>query len=323
MPKGLAFQRKHRRIGYKLKYFYYLLKKRDIIEKKTCYGKLNPDKTYFIVKPDYQDCVEGLLSLVYRQVLYINYALSQGFIPFVDWKRYKTQYSDGNNAWEYFFKQPSNVTEEEVYSSKNVYLSGWTFKDINQKGYFSSNVFFDDSLLGECNSLFKKCLSFSDEVNRIVELEEQNLNVIECVGVYVRGTDYVRLKPSGEYIQPTPEQVIEILDVFLAENKVKSIFLVTEDGDIFDKFKEKYCDSLKIVSFDSFIRGYTGQQVLSKSNILKADKKQRGQEYLVKMILLSKCRYFVGSITQGSKFSYILNGGKYEDKYIFDLGLYR
>ena len=40
------------------------------------------------------------------------------------------------------------------------------------------------------------------------------------------------------------------------------------------------------------------------------------------MILLSKCNYLITSITQGSKFSYILNGGKYMDKYVFDLGLY-
>ena len=62
--------------------------------------------------------------------------------------------------------------------------------------------------------------------------------------------------------------------------------------------------------------------MLSKSNVLDDDKKQRGQKYLVKMILLSRCKYLISSITQGSKFSYSLNGGKYKDEYIFDLGLY-
>ena len=62
--------------------------------------------------------------------------------------------------------------------------------------------------------------------------------------------------------------------------------------------------------------------MLSKSNILEDNKKLRGQNYLVKMILLSKCKYLISSITQGSKFSYALNGGKYKDEYIFNLGLY-
>lgn len=30
----------------------------------------------------------------------------------------------------------------------------------------------------------------------------------------------------------------------------------------------------------------------------------------------------ITSITQGSKFSYVLNNGKYKDEYVFDLGLY-
>ena len=44
--------------------------------------------------------------------------------------------------------------------------------------------------------------------------------------------------------------------------------------------------------------------------------------YLAKMILLAKCKYFVGSMSQGSKFSYILINGNYLDEYVFDLGLY-
>lgn len=62
--------------------------------------------------------------------------------------------------------------------------------------------------------------------------------------------------------------------------------------------------------------------MLSKSDVLEKDKKLRGQKYLAKMILLSRCRYLITSITQGSKFSYILNNGKYLDEYAFDLGLY-
>ena len=61
---------------------------------------------------------------------------------------------------------------------------------------------------------------------------------------------------------------------------------------------------------------------MSRSGVLNDDKKQRGQNYLVKMILLSKCKYLISSITQGSKFSYALNGGKDKDEYIFNLGLY-
>ena len=98
--------------------------------------------------------------------------------------------------------------------------------------------------------------------------------------------------------------------------------MVTEDGKIYDELIQTFGDYIKIVSYDTFIRNYDGKDVLSKSNVLEEDKKIRGQKYLVKMILLSKCKYLISSMTQGSKFSYLLNDGKYEDEYIFDLGLY-
>ena len=123
MPIGLKFQRKHRRLGYRIKYLYYFFAKRNILQKKMSYGNMNPNEIIYLIKPDFQNGVEGLLSLIYRQLLYIAMAKNKGYIPYVDWKNYKTQYYDGkNNAWDFFFEQPSELKEEEVYQSKNVYL---------------------------------------------------------------------------------------------------------------------------------------------------------------------------------------------------------
>lgn len=322
MPIGLNFQRKHPRLGYRIKYLYYFFVRRGILQKRKSFGKKNENTTIYVVKPDYQDGVEGLLSLVYRQILYINFAKKKGYIPFVDWKNYKTQYYDGkSNAWDFFFKQPSELIEEEVYQSQKVYLSGWTFKTINPQNLFESNVFHSKEIRDLSGRMLRENLEFSEDVLRIVNQEAINLQIEKCIGVYIRGTDYVKLKPSGEYIQPSVYQMKCKIREF--ENKYNApIFLVTEDGDIFDELKSEFGEMIKIVSFDTFIRNYEGKDVLSKSNVLEKDKKLRGQKYLAKMILLSKCRYLVTSITQGSKFSYVLNSGKYVDEYVFDLGLY-
>lgn len=322
MPIGLKFHRKHRIIGYMIKYFYYCFARRDVLQKKKYYGEKNLNKIIYVIKPDYQDGVEGLLSLTYKHILYIDYAKHKGYIPYVDWKNYKTQYYDGvNNVWNYFFKQPSDISEKEVYSSKKVYLSGWTFNNINSKGLFEPDIFFDDQIEKESHDMLINNLEFNDEVINCVEKEANRLEIDNCIGVYVRGTDYTILKPSGEYVQPNVKQVEEQLNKFIKKYKAP-FFLVTEDGNIYDYLKKKFEESMKIVSFDSFIRNYDGKNVLSKAGVLEEDKKLRGQKYLVKMILLSRCKYLISSITQGSKFSYALNGGKYIDKYIFDLGLY-
>lgn len=322
MPVGLKFQRNHRHLGYKIKYFYYCIGRRDILQKKVSYGEENKEKVIYVVKPDFQDGVEGLLSLIYKQILYIDLAKKRGYIPYVDWKNYNTQYCDGiHNAWEFFFKQPSNVDEESVYSSKNVYLSGWTFKDINPIGAFEATLFFDDKIKNVSHRLLVDNLAFSDEVLELVEKEAHKMDIENCIGVYVRGTDYVKICPSGEYVQPNVEQVKKKIKEFKDKYNAP-IFLVTEDGEIYDDLMQTFENNIKIVSFDTFVRQYNGKDVLSRSNVLEEDKKQRGQKYLVKMILLAKCKYLITSITQGSKFSYLLNGGKYKDEYIFNLGLY-
>lgn len=322
MPIGLKFQREHRFLGYKVKYFYYFLRRRDILQTKKNFGTMNPNKTVYLIKPDYQDGVEGLLSLINKQVLYIEKAKKHGYIPYVDWKNYKTQYYDGkNNAWEFFFKQPSNLTEAEVYNSRNVYLSGWTFENINSENLFESDIFFDKEIRRKSSDLLRNNLQFNEEVEELLRKEKQKLNIEECLGVYIRGTDYIKLKPSGEYIQPSVDQMKNKISDFINKYDVP-IFLVTEDGNIYDTLKDEFGDQIRTVSYDTFIRDYDGKDVLSKSNILEENKKLRGQKYLVKMILLSKCKYLITSITQGSKFSYALNDGKYIDEYVFNLGLY-
>lgn len=322
MPIGVKFERKHKKLGYLAKYLYYCVAKRNILQKRMSFGQMNSDRVIYVIKPDYQDGVEGLLSLINKQILYMAYAKKKGYCPYIDWKNYKTQYYDGkNNAWEYFFKQPSNLTENEVYKSKKVYLSGWSFKTVNPEGLFEADVFTDKRIREKSSEMLCEHIRFSDEVLSIVNKEATSLNISECIGVYIRGTDYVKLKPSGEYVQPSVDQMKCKIHEF--ENKYSApIFLVTEDGDIFDNLKKEFGDIVRIVSFDTFIRNYEGKDVLSKSDVLEKDKKLRGQKYLAKMILLAKCKYFVGSMTQGSKFSYILNNGNYSDEYIFDLGLY-
>lgn len=322
MPVGLKFQRKHKRLGYLVKYLYYLVARRDILQKKTSFGNQNADKIIYLIKPDYQDGVEGLLSLIYKQVLYIDYAKKKGYVPYVDWKNYKTQYYDGiNNAWEYFFHQPSELKEEAVYKSKNIYLSGWKIKNINSQCLFESEVFHDSAIREKSAQMIKNNLIFSDEVIEIAKEEALRLNVDDCIGVYVRGTDYVKLQPSGEYVQPSIIQVKEQIEVFMKKYSAP-IYLVTEDGEIYDSMVSAFGNNIRTVSFDTFIRDYDGMDVLSKANVLDENKKRRGQNYLVKMILLSKCKYLISSMTQGSKFSYILNNGEYQDEFIFDLGLY-
>ncbi len=80
------------------------------------------------------------------------------------------------------------------------------------------------------------------------------------------------MRPSGEYVQPNVKQVEQQLERFI-ERYHTSVFLVTEDGNIYDDLRNKFGEYIKIVSYDSFIYDYDGKDVLSRSNVLKMTKK--------------------------------------------------
>ena len=307
-----------------LQFFYSIVKHKERLMQKKSYGDLNGDKTIFVIRPNAEDGVQGLMSLFIQTIRWIDYAKKKNYVPYVDFKNYKTQYFDGeNNIWEYYFTQPSKLEYDEVYASRNVILSGVTWSENVNDDLLREEIFFSKKLCKYCTELIWDNIKLNNEVKEIVARENYFIKAENCLGLYLRGTDYIKMKPTGEYIQPDIEDVINKVDVFIEKHPQINIFLVTEDGTYYSRLKTLYGDRIKIVSFDTFINNYDGKNFLSKSGVLETNKKKRGMDYLVKLILLSKCKYLISSITMGSIAAYSLNGGIYEDEYIFDLGYYK
>ena len=139
------------------------------------------------------------------------------------------------------------------------------------------------------------------------------------LGVFIRGTDYVALKPKGHYIQPTVEELHLKIDEFLSKHKVDRIFLVTEDYDIYQKLEQRYGERI-FTSDTDFVKEYNTSDYISSS--LSTDPYVRGLNYLIRVLLLAKCPYIVSGITNGSLFALTVKSGEYSDDYWFDLGLY-
>lgn len=305
------------------RYMYYRLSGKDMIEKHISYGNQNRDQTIYVIRPNSEDGIQGLMSLLIQTLRKLEYADKKGLIPFIDFYNFKTQYYDGKtNAWENFFKPVSKLSLQEVYKSKNVILSGATpfFKE--DLSLYKETIFNNHDLAIKCNSIIKKYIELSEDAENVLNNELNSIDIKNCLGIYLRGTDYVKLKPAGEYRQPDIRDVIKKIDEFINKYEIDKIFLVTEDFTYYDILKKRYKEHLIVVSYDTFIKNYDGKDYLSKSNVLSVDKKERGIDYLVKIILLSKCKYLISSITCGSIAAYAFNGDRYTDKYIFSLGYY-
>ena len=99
---------------------------------KTCYGKKNKDKRFFVIRRDCRST--GLLSCYVHflgHLVEMNDKIEKGkIIPVID--MYTQHFAlvhnkeDGafkKNAWNYYFEPISKYTMEEVLESKNVILS--------------------------------------------------------------------------------------------------------------------------------------------------------------------------------------------------------
>lgn len=294
----------------------------ELREQKKSYGEQNSDKTFYVIRP-YTNSNEGLMSLLLNVCRHIIYAEKKGFIPIVDFLNYKTQYSDdrNENIWEDYFRQLSPYDLDEVYSSKNVILCG--LKPTREE-YFEPYVRFEEDEVSLARSIIKKYIRLSSEAAARLLREEQHIRPAECIGVYLRGTDYLTIKPVGHYIQPTVEQAAEYIDSYLETHDVSRIFLVTEDDGIYRKMLERYPEKLTVAGFDSFISDYAGEGYLFSSDKLdqiSPSRYERGMNYLIKELLLSRCPCIVGGNTCGSWAAVAFSE---EDTrfHIFDLGQY-
>lgn len=307
--------------------FYYRIRYPKSMSKKCSYGEDNSDITFLVIRPR-TDCVEGLMSLFMYVAARLYYAKEKGFIPIIDFENYKTQYSDETmkckNSWEFYFTQPTEFTLEDVYRSKNVVLSGWDIR-FHLPKIFKQD--FSQSALEALHEIIFSSVDFNETVYEKVnaELEYLGLNCEKTLALYMRGTDYAALKPAGHPIQPTVDQSVEVVEEYLKKYDIEKIFLVTEDGMIYDKIKSIYGEKCVTVSFDTFVHGYVGKHYLSQDKSVEEISESpyiRGMNYLIKLIIMSKCSYFIGGNTMGSWAACIFSAKRDITKYIFDLGTY-
>ncbi len=279
------------------------------------------DKTYYVIRP--RGRTEGLLSTYYYVMDEMSYAEQNGYIPIVDFDSNLCQYHVGypvegtHNAWEYFFEQPSLEKIDGIILQgdyKAVILSGWNFK---KKNYPLLDVALKDEFMHEKCRVQPHILSQAEKLgNEFFGVDEQ-----KTLGVFIRGTDYVRLQPKGHPIQPTVDQLITKIDLFNSLYNISKVYVVTEDYGIFQKLKARY-GSMIFAADDRFVYEYNEKSSGYVESAFCDDPYERGKSYLIRLLLLLRCKYLIASRATGSDFVLDYKQGDFEAKYIFDLGVY-
>ena len=181
----------------------------------------------------------------------INKSLSMGYIPIIDLQSFPNMYNGGNtsknNPFELFFNQLYNFTLEDVkkYAKNKEYITCTGYE--NKPNY--KKIYYDNNSITFWHNFANKYMPLKNEL-----MEEANSimkqlfgNSKNILGILMRGTDYISLRPRFHPIPPNSSLVIK--DVKLLNEKYKHdfIFFTTEDELIKAKFVEEFGNKLKMV----------------------------------------------------------------------------
>ena len=284
--------------------------------------------TYYIIRRQYE--TTGLLGRYNIFAGHIRYALSNGWLPVIDMQNYPNSYLapeklGKENSWEYYFEQPLRIGLEQAYSGENIILC------MENRGFvpYSSNSFYDphNIIMAEWRMLVKLGLLKVKSVlmEEILAIREKLFAPNDRVlGVLLRGTDYISLKPKGHPIPPPTEFARNVIIEKIRAWKCNKIFLATEDKNIIQYFKETFGDGFGdfFLILDREYVDYVPGKLINSINIDREnDYYLQGKEYLTQLVILSKCTSFIMTKCSGAG-GVMLLADNFENVYAFNLGTY-
>ena len=289
-------------------------------EKRVSYGTENPDKTFYVVRR--AGSKVGLFSLVLTSLGYIKYAVDHGYIPVIDMSNEDNTYMQKDrkgNVWEYYFEQPCGYTLDDIRHSSHVIIGNGIID--GHVPFPGENIAYNEEELKKWRTVADRYLIVRSEIRQ--EADELWKRLVGCqrvLGVLLRGTDYVNSRPKNHPVQPTIEQAIDKIDEVLAKQKFQKIYLATEDAGIYQKLCNRYGEKIVSMDVERYITDKT-ENINDISVKKSTNKYQMGKDYLINILLLSKCDYLLAGNAGGSQGALLFRDRK-SAKYIFDFGRY-
>ena len=221
----------------------------------------------------------------------------------------------------YKFNQPFGYTLKNVKNKAKRIKYVYCEKGIHQPKF---HIFYIPVLINYWHYIAKLYMPIRNEIIKEAKYKFKYLfnKSNNILGILMRGTDYISMRPIGHPIQPTSEVVIEDIIKMDNINKYDWFFLTTEDEIIRDKFIHKFGKKLKYIK-SKIIINYD----YKKKNYLAINKNIKGnipyyKLYIINIIILSKCLDIITPRTGGSLVAMILSKG-FRNSKIYYLGWYK
>ena len=297
---------------------YYIFSEND---KEENYGlsleqKMEDYKTKKFVLFAWRDCSHcGFFSFYIVNFGCANKFINRGYIPIIDLQYFRNSLNKGNltisNPWELFFYQPNNYTLKEVkkYAKHFKYktCSNPSFRPDEKKIYYrDNNISFWYNFAKKYYPIKKEIMNEAKIIMKKFFGKSKNI-----LGVKIRGTDYYS-RPKGHSIPARVEKIIPDVKEMDKNYKYDFIYLATEDERVKNKFIPEFENKVRYLEPD-----------LKKEYVNDVEKNlDLVKNYILTIIILSKCLDFVGCRCCGATGAFIFSGGFRHSK-VYNLGEYR
>ena len=247
----------------------------------------------------------------------IVYALYHRYIPVINFNVDKPDYFQ----WNWYFRQPYEIMntditgfEQKVCDVPHCELRV-DMQMVHTPGNWKHQLF---------RMLYRRFIRFNQETLSYIEDEIKTVgDPSRMLGVLIRGTDYIKLRPEGHPVQPKPEEIMEQVKSFFQSGKYHAVYVATEEKKLYDMvgsaigmqnirenrrqyydvFHEKNLEVIGKVHFDR-----------------ENDNYWKGLEYISSLIILSRCQTLIAGNCGGTLFAVMM--ADYRDSVIFNYGVY-
>lgn len=279
-----------------------------VIANKKCMIIKNGDFAYSYFNVAY---VNNVLSLIF-------YALYRGCVPVI----HINQDRPFDNKWDWYFKQPFEVMNIDISNFEFVECDILNHDIRPDMQMIYTPASWKYRLFRLLSHIF---LQLNDQTEAYVAREIEIIgSPSSMLGVLMRGTDYIKLKPKGHPVQPEPEKVISRVADMFSQGGFEAVYVATEEKRLYDMVgnavgwknvrenKRQYYDKIYYQSDELLI----GKVRFDREN----DNYLKGLEYLSSLMILSKCQTLVAGNCGGTLYAMLL--ATYRDPYIFNYGVY-
>jgi hypothetical protein len=267
----------------------------------------------------------GLFSNMNHVLQGIEYAKSENLTPVVDMKNYWTSYSQrgkfngSNNSWEYFFEPISDIHLEDLDKYQNLTFSkGDRILPSSPLADRGLNFVLNEGLLLKYSNLYAEYIKLNKQTREFMTRVKEFLEwETSSFGVSFRGSDYISMQPKGHARQPSYSQLLLRLENKFKKHNYSRLFIATEDVEARKMISGAYPD----ITYKGFRQRETIEKLLSDRR-MHSNQTIEALGYLAEIYLLSECLSITCSIANGSASAFLINGGKYLEPDVINLGVY-